>query len=78
MFSIERQRQLVCLDGYLRAIGEVVPNPTATHDKDYFKCFRDFGGYLSWNIAFSIFVIAELCPTDARFCSELLLGDPDR
>jgi hypothetical protein len=61
----------------LREINKVVPNPTATHDKDYFKCFRDFGGYLGRNIAFSIFVIAELCSAHACFCSELLLRDPD-
>jgi hypothetical protein len=62
----------------LWAIGEVVPNPTAAHDKDYFERFRDFGGYLSRNIALPILVIAELCPADACFCSELLLRDPDR
>jgi hypothetical protein len=62
----------------LRTIGEVVPNPTATHDKDYLKCFRDLGGYLSRNIALSILVIAELCPADASFCREQLLRDPDR
>jgi hypothetical protein len=62
----------------LRAIRGFMPNPTATYDKDYFKCFCDFGRYLSRNIAFSILVIAELCPAYACFCSELLLRDPDR
>ena len=64
-------------NGRSRAVGKVVSNPAAAHDKDYFKCFRDFGGYLSRNIALSILVIAELCPAHACFCSELLLRDPD-
>jgi len=33
---------------------------------------------MSRNIAFSILVIAKLCSAHARFCSELLLGYPDR
>jgi hypothetical protein len=60
----------------LRAIGKVVPNPTATYHEDYFKRLCDFGGYMSWNIAFSVLVIAELCTADAHLCSELRLGDP--
>jgi hypothetical protein len=69
---------LVLFSCQRRAIGEIVPDPTTTHDKDYFKCLRDFGGYLSRNIALPILVIAELRPADTCFCSELLLRDPDR
>jgi hypothetical protein len=76
MLGIKRQAQLVRFNGQLRAVRKIVPNPAAAYDEDYFKCFCDFGSYVSRYIAFSILVVAELSSAHAHFSGKLLLGYP--
>ncbi len=76
MLSIECQAELSSFHMQLRFVRKIVSDSAAPHDKNNFKSLSDFGSYMSWNITFSVFIVTELCPTNAHFCGQMLLRDP--